>query len=477
MKSFCKFHPRQVAHFTCPQCGSSFCPNCVVRREKGGYEPGRYLHFCPKCNLPADWVGAANIVDPVWVRMPKIFFYPMRLNPLILMGLSALAVLLFSGAGLIHTIVRGSVWLIVLKYSFESLKATARGDLRPPKITADTIFGDVMQVFKQFGIYVLIALGFGFVTIKLGPLAGIASLLAALFFVPAMIILLVTTESLLFAVNPLAFVRLTFRIGWAYVLMYFFLLLLGGAPAFVGQFFLPLLPERLVLVLMGAAESFYTIVSYHLMGYVILQYHDRIGYQVDFEDFRDPDAMPTHPAEVDPDQAILSEAEPLIQEGKLDEAIAVIKNRSAAEGIHGLNLSQRYYNLLKMRKRHSDLLAHAPRLMSRLVEANSRAKVMQIYAECTRIDPRFLAPAGVLFKLSGWLNEAGKTKESVGALNRMINHHPDDPLTPKAYLRAAQIFNDRLMSADKAKKILQALKLKYPQSEILPQVDNYLANL
>ena len=67
--------------------------------------------------------------------------------------------------------------------------------------------------------------------------------------------------------------------------------------------------------------------------------------------------------------------------------------------------------------------------------------------------------------------------QAVAILNKMINAYPSHPLTPKAYFRAAQIFNDRMMSADKAKKILTALKQKYPQAEILPQVENYLANL
>jgi len=286
MKENCKFHPQQVAHFSCTQCGSYFCPSCIVKREKGGCEPGQFHHFCPKCNLEVEWVGAANIIDPVWVRMPKIFLYPLRLNPVIPMGIYAVAVLLFSGPGLINSIIRGLVWLMVLKYAFVSLKTTAGGNLQPPRITSDAIIGDFGPVFKQGLLYILLLVGFGFVTFKLGPIIGIVFILAALFFIPAMIILLVTTESLFFAINPAAFVRLVFRIGWGYLLMYLFLLLLVGAPTFLSQFFVPLLPERLVLVLLGFAQSFYTIISYHLMGYVILQYHDRIGYKVDYEDSR-----------------------------------------------------------------------------------------------------------------------------------------------------------------------------------------------
>jgi hypothetical protein len=48
---------------------------------------------------------------------------------------------------------------------------------------------------------------------------GIVFLMTALFFVPSMVILLVTTGSLIHALNPVVFVGLAFRIGWAYFLI------------------------------------------------------------------------------------------------------------------------------------------------------------------------------------------------------------------------------------------------------------------
>jgi TolA-binding protein len=130
-----------------------------------------------------------------------------------------------------------------------------------------------------------------------------------------------------------------------------------------------------------------------------------------------------------------------------------------------------------MRKRYSEMVEHGVHHLELLAEDNKRSKVIQVYSECSKVNPKFVASAPVLFKIGSWLNETGKTKQSVTILNRMINAYPGHPLTPRAYFRAAQIFNDRLMSADKAKKILNVLKQKYPQAEILPQVDNYLANL
>jgi tetratricopeptide (TPR) repeat protein len=230
-------------------------------------------------------------------------------------------------------------------------------------------------------------------------------------------------------------------------------------------------------MLYGFAESFYTIVSYHLMGYVILQYHDRIGYKVDFEDFKDPNAEEYKPKEVDPDEAILREVAPLIQEGKLDEAIATIQKMTLHQGIKGINLSERYYTLLKMKKRQADLLEHAVGHLDKLTEKNQKSKALAVFSECRKMATDFLPTADALFKLAGWINETGKTQAAVSIYNLLVKSYPQHPMVPKSYFRIAQLFHDGLMKTDKAKKILSALQMKYPQNEIMPHVDNFLARL
>jgi tetratricopeptide (TPR) repeat protein len=424
-----------------------------------------------------DWVGVENLIEPFWNRMPRIFTYPLSIAPIILMAVLALATMFFSGPGLFSTLMKGVMWLIVIKYSFESLKATAGGNLKAPPVNSQTISDDFGQVFKQFGIYIAILIAFFWVSAKLGPFLGILFLLGALFFVPSMIILLVTTGSLINALNPVMFVGLTFRIGWAYLLMYFFLFLLGSAPAYLFQFLIKFLPGVLHLLLYGFAESFYTIVSYHLMGYVILQYHDRIGYQVDFEDFKDPNAEDYEPKEADPDEAVLREVVPLIQEGKLDEAISIIQKMTVHQPIKGINLSERYYTLLKMNKRQKDLLEHGISHLEKLAANNKKTKALAVFGECRKMDPEFLPTADVLFKLAGWINESGKTQVAISTYNLLVKSYPQHPMVPKAYFRIAQLFHDSLMKTDKAKKILSALQMKYPEHEISPHVENFLARL
>ncbi len=477
MKKNCDGHPTRRAHWHCPECDALLCPQCAVKRASESYGVKQTQHFCPKCNLSVDWIGVQNLIEPFWNRMPRIFSYPVSMHPMILIAVLAFVSMLLSGPGIFSALLKGVMWLIVVKYSFESLKATAGGNLKPPPIRCKTISADFSQVFKQFGIYIAIFIIFGWISAKIGILVGIVFLMTALFFVPSMVILLVTTGSLIHALNPVVFVGLAFRIGWAYFLMNFFLFLLGSAPAYLAQYFTKFLPPDLQLALFGFAKSFYTIVSYHLMGYVILQYSEKIGYRVDYEDFKDPTAEDYESEETDPDAIVLSEVAPLIQDGKLDEAISVIEKSNQQQPICGLDLSERYYNLLKMRKRKTGLLAYGVKHLDILTEKNQKNKAIVVFSECRKLDSKFLPAADPLFKLAGWLNETGKTKAAVAVYNLIVKSYPDNSLVPKAYFRVAQIFNDRLMSTEKAKKVLGVIKNKYPDHDIMPHVESFLARL
>ena len=477
MKKFCNGHPTRRAHWHCSKCDALLCSECVAAREYENYGTKEVNHFCPKCNLPVDWVGLQNLIDPFWNRMPRIFAYPLSLQPLVFISVLALATLFLSGSGFVSAILRGVIWLMILKYSFESLKATAGGNLKPPPVNVQTISEDIMQVFKQFAIYFLLFIAFAYISAQAGLIVGIVFAVASLFFVPSMIILLVTTGSFFHAVNPVIFVGLTFRIGWAYLLMYFFLFLLGSAPAYLAQFVIRFLPAEAHPMLFGFAQSFYTIISYHLMGYVILQYHEKIGYQVDYEDFLDPTIKDYEPRQSDPDAVVLNKVEPLIKEGKLDEAIGVIQTMIAQQPISGLNLSERFYNLLKMKKRTADLLEHGVAHLDLLTSENQKSKAIAVFTECRTADSSFMPSASALFKLAGWLNETGKTKAAVAVYNTLAKNYPDNSLVPKAYFRIAQIFQDRLMNKDQAKKALGLLLKKYPNHEIAPQAESFLARL
>jgi TolA-binding protein len=122
-------------------------------------------------------------------------------------------------------------------------------------------------------------------------------------------------------------------------------------------------------------------------------------------------------------------------------------------------------------------LEHGVKHLDILAAKNQKNKAIAVFSECRNLDSNFLPAADPLFKLAGWLNETGKTKAAVAVYNLLAKSYPDNSLTPKAYFRVAQLFNDRLMSSEKAKKVLGVIKNKYPDHDIMPHVDSFLARL
>jgi tetratricopeptide (TPR) repeat protein len=307
-----------------------------------------------------------------------------------------------------------------------------------------------------------------------GMIIGGLFLCFAVLFIPAMVIVLVGTESLLQSINPLLFVGMAWRIGWSYLLMYFFLILLAGAPAVIGRYIINFLPPTLYGFLTDVVVDYYMIISYHLMGYVIFQYHEEIGYDVDFSD----EELPSRekPTENDEANKLLSQVDRLIKEGKLDDAILLIKSETNGI-ISDLNLAERYYNLLKVREEFPDMLKHGKVYLDLLAKGNQKKKLNEVYSECVSQDGKFLPEPTTLIKVAGSLNESGRHKEAIKAYNRFVKANPENPLVPKAYFLISNIFNERLNDPGRAARVLNGVIKKYPNHDIIPHVERYLSQI
>jgi len=238
---------------------------------------------------------------------------------------------------------------MMLLYSFAALKGTAHGDLTPPPLNQSTLSDDFGLVLKQVGIYVIIGMAFFFTTAKLGMFFGIIVLVVALLGLPAMVILLVTTGSLIQAVNPMMFIPLASRIGWGYLLMYLFLILLGGAPQALAGQIAAVVPVAAMPLLATAAKFYYMLISYHMMGYVLMQYHMEIGYTIDQEDFRESDASAGEPVAVSGDDRALQEVGLMLRSGEVEDAIDRIHAHTGNHAMKSMELSRLYLKMLKLK--------------------------------------------------------------------------------------------------------------------------------
>ena len=120
-KTYCSYHPTVPAQWECPDCNLHFCGQCVMKSETVVYGRKKVHHLCPKCNQYARGLAVANVIEPFWARLPRIFAYPLRYQPLAFIILpaliNALARALFAPVLMMRLLVL-LLWGGLIKFSF-----------------------------------------------------------------------------------------------------------------------------------------------------------------------------------------------------------------------------------------------------------------------------------------------------------------------------------------------------------------------
>ena len=487
-KIYCTYHPTVPAAWHCDACDAHYCAECIVCRDVGGGtgRKGTVLYLCPKCSCPSERLAVQNLVEPFWNRLPRFFAYPLKPAPAAFILPLSLLMALFSVPGLLSVVIQAALLCVLLKYCFAVLKNTAMGNMAPPGINEGTITGDMGVVAKYWALCFLYVLAGGacfFLSMGLGrsvaPLAGIVLfsllLLGLLLALPASIIVLAANGRLLDAVNPSLFLRLAYRIGASYFLMHFFLVILYAAPGAVEYAVQPYLPELAFAFVVSLAGCYYAVVAHHLMGYVILQHHGDIGYDVTVAS-GETGLISGHAPVRDAKHGLMSRVNALVREGRHGEAASLIKEETGGS-IDDLELAAHYHNLLQVSRSVPEMLEHAGRYLALLVRAGKEQAYREVYLQCAAASPGFALPAPVLFRVAGSLSKNGCAREALTAYSSFIRAFPDDPAAPKAYLAAAAILHEEMSSPERAAKTLRKLIRSYPGHEMIPYAQDCLDRL
>lgn len=419
------------------------------------------VYFCTACNLQAPPLAVGHIVTPFWQRLPQFFVYPLRRGPLAVVVLLAVLGLVFPGSVLLR-ILR---WAVLVKYSYAVLSHTAQGRLEPPRLSVELITRDFFQVFKQYALFFILSGGAFVIFGSLGRTAWLVYTIVTVAFLPAMIMILVANDDLIAALNPLHWFNLVGRIGVRYFQMYLFLLLLMGAPAVIAGGAGYVLPGMATYFVMLLAKNYYTIVAYNLMGYILLQYHEELGYEVSYEDFQKQKSLAGEEEPRGTHDDLMDEVGVLAAEERFAEAVDLIASRTGGE-IEDLRLSSRYYNLLKKSGRFAEMAAHGARHLDLLVREGDHKAACAVYKECLGHDPGFSPAPRTLYRIAGWLVENGDFRHGINAYARFIKADADNAQVPVAYYNIARVLADELGDNGKAAGVLKTLLSKYPSHEI-----------
>lgn len=417
-------------------------------------------------------------VQPFWQRLGAISKYPLQsgafLTVLLFTGLRFFEWMLSGVSWIGSVIVSLFLWMGVLKYAVEALVQTAHGKLDAPELSRSV---SESQAWDQIKLQILLWLMLFFGAILFGILLGpIGALLWGGFVVLAMpgaTITLALTNNLWGSLNPKGWIELMGAFGWPYfavaVLCGVYQLSAANAQAFA----LPFLPGVVGYLFAWFLTHYVLIATFHLMGYLVYQYADRVGHEVK----RDEAPAKLRNLRADPDQGLVDEAEALVQDGRPDEAAAMLREHIGSRGGTVL-LHDHYRKLLKAQQDQAELLRHAQIYLPALLAQDNLKRALEVLQESYALDAQFSTDiADDTHRLASRASQFGQHQLALRLIAGFHKRWPKHKDIARNYLLAAKLLTDKLNREDQAAQLLTQLKALRPDDELMPEIDAQLAFL
>lgn len=402
-------------------------------------------------------------ITPFWHRLPGFFLYPLLPPALFVCAGYAILHSWLSQAGLIGWLFSLVVTLVLLKYAYEVLSHTANGYLRAPFSTS-VLIGGYELPFKQAAILIACYQVAGQLGRKLGFEAVLLFTTLLWLVLPASVIVLAITRRLLDALNPVLLIGLIQRLGWAYAGLYglLYCLQLAWQNVLGWVYSHPYSPTYSLLA--DGANAYYLLVMFHLMGYVIYQYHEALDFDPEGQD--EVDVSDDSPPELNLYETFMARGDHVAAAAELQY---FLKTRP-----QDLTRRLRLHRLLKMLNDSAALCTLGRDLITDLLAGKQARQAAEVLVDCLRVNPGFKpAHETHYLPLAEMLKAAGDAKSVVRLISGFHQRYPDSEHLPRLYLMAAGLLVEQLHQPVLAAKFLDFLQSRYPEHAIQPEVRAY----
>lgn len=466
-KIFCKYHSDVPARWACSHCLINFCKNCIqADKDK--------VPVCPVCGKPAESLGAANLIRPFWQRIHHFFLYPLQFPPLLFMLSLIFISVIFNELPAdkvpFSILIEIAMFMLFIKYAYVVLEHTAQGYLRAERIQVKMLTENLETPFKQlFIVFLFLIFLSELVALENDILLYTGLFVTALVF-PASVMVLAVEHRFFRAINPVRLLEVIHRIGGAYFVMCLYILLLLVGAMELTNLMVEYLPTSIYMPGGNFIVMYFILVMFNMMGYVIYQYHERLGYSIE-QEYSETGDYESWPHETEP---ALRELEILFHEGKLDEVrkrlISMIQEHPG-----NMQYRERLHRLLLKSGDMEGLRNYSADYLTRLILEERPSDAIRVFSDCYKLDKSFKFGSGrQRFIMAQLLH---KNRQSRAALNLLTNLHVDFPGydgIPDAYLLVAKIMCENFNEDEKAHQVLEFLINKYPAHPRMPQVKEYM---
>jgi len=401
-------------------------------------------------------------IVPFWHRLRAISLYPLRKGAL--MALAALT----AASTLLYVLPGGFIFRLILSaavyaYAVVILRATANGHLDAPEVSLGGESSGYWQIALQVVFMIMMLLGFVF----FGVAGGIVIAIALALGMPGATISLAIDDNFGHALNPATWYAIAARLGWPYLALAALCGVIVISQANAQMLLEYLLPDFLALIGSFFISTYAVFMTFHLMGYLIYQYHEDLGYEIDRPlARRDPNA--------DPDQDLLDEAAALVVDGDAAGAEKLIGARLRARGGTAAVHAQ-YRRLLRLRGDEDALIEHGGQYLEVLMEQGQDKPALELARECLALDPEFVVRRSEhVATLARRAAETAQPRVAVNLLEGFVQRHFTHPDAADHALAAAKLRVEKLGEDAHARALLKAMRQHTGNH---PGIDGYLAFL
>lgn len=405
-------------------------------------------------------------IQPYWQRLPQVLTFPLRGEPLMVLLLLSIGQLI-GYLPILGLIVAIFLVLFAYKYAVTILRHTADGYPGGPDGAVPASDGLMFKlvilaiVFKLLAQAVALHLSLGWI---------IATWAAIALIQPGATMILAMEQSFAAALTPTRWLELMQRLGFAYGLVALLLLAIESVALFAGGALAGLLPPIMAQIVATFAAYWGLFATYYLMGYLIYQYQDALGF------------VPLASAQAlelprDADQVLLDAAQSAEKAHGVEAACALLAEAIAVRGVSAA-VHAAYRKLLQQTGDGRAVSAHAQIYLQVLLLQRDERQALALAHESLNADPHFtpLEPAGglALARAALRLGQRGFSRAMARATRRA---HPKTEEGIEAVLIEVELLQSEPKGVPLARAALLEVRARHKASAGQARLDQALAKL
>ena len=464
---YCKYHPLAAATYACHNCTIHQCDKCIDDDPKH-----RGHSRCFLCGGVLESLGEGNAVEPFWRRLKEAFQYPVNSSAMtLIIGTAVLSLLatlmpfLLLLAALMGLFATGAM----LKYSFTCLERTAMGEMKAPDMM-EAYEGGIKLLFQLIFITLIMLVVVGAAAHYLGmAVAGLLGVVAVVSY-PAILIRLAQTQSALSALNPLAALAIISAIGLPYGLLIAFIIMMMTSVAVLNEWIGTLIPAASYF-LQAVVSNYYTVVIFHLMGYMLFQYQERLGYSARIEDDDDEESQSLR-SDAERYQA---QIEVLLKEGEYEQMVDLYY-RMFKQFPNDNQFYDKYFELLYACKKSVLMADFAGLYLDFTLRKKRYDKLTAIFKQILLVAPDYIpSTADMRLQLAKLLVQQGDNKLALKLLNGLHKQYPDSPVLVDAYQLMAGLLEEipgMQAQAGKCRQLIEQFKRRAAEKAAISQTQS-----